>query len=846
MPESFAGITVPEGEPDTVRDAAQTFRGIAGGLHGVSGDLSTIPGLVGDWQGLAASAFHGTVPTNGSCIDGAAEAMSTCAEAARTYADELETAQKEAEAAIEEARDAQRRIDHAQSDLESALSAQITASDQIMSASMRLSSGVPDPSAAADLDAAGQAMSQAQTAESDARRRLEQAQDDLERAQRRGERAEKNAKDAARAAAGAFEGVAGGSPAAAVFGGSPTAIEGEILARVRAGDYSVLDTVPMNYLPEDTQRAIGAEMAKDADEAAADQGDHSMEEMAGIVSRYQHDEELATGFYNQLRGCGTADFVSNTVFFHGGDGLDDPELVALMAPFATLLGTATRSGGLQSGFTGGFLRTDLKARDRLGGHNQVKAFVMAGEASNYSSRFLSEVGEELLIMPLDPANEDIPGFVDIHEHQDFMKFMAGNPEAAGILLAGHHGPGGHYTNAGALMEYGRYTDEGEALGALINAGAHELRSDDMSLANDAAHAVIQATPHTMDLLGDKAEPVLVTVLDDHITEFEYLASERGSENVIDPPAERIGSMTYEEAFDYLKALVGDDVTRDGATASVGNQVADSIQIAIGQQDTSYANSAGALSEMGVLATAEANLDTAEQEKALNGFAKTATGKLAGFTPVGKNPIGEIVINQALDDIFSTDQVEKALEEQSVSQLQAHEAAKRLTIAAQVEMGHLPEESLKQINPNGTLNVDFIESPANDDNDVIMREVDGKKVPLEWDLGRDGDLETNITERELYDAGLKYSQATSEGISSLSTSTTTARTHPTSTIWISRTASTTTTRTRSRRSWRGRSTPTARARSRTATTSSPSRATYAGTLTIRSTGCRSRSTATRRS
>jgi uncharacterized protein YukE len=84
MPESFAGITVPEGEPDTVRDAAHTFRGLAGGLHGVSGELQTIPGLVGDWQGLAASAFHGTVPTNGSCVNAAADATTACAEAART------------------------------------------------------------------------------------------------------------------------------------------------------------------------------------------------------------------------------------------------------------------------------------------------------------------------------------------------------------------------------------------------------------------------------------------------------------------------------------------------------------------------------------------------------------------------------------------------------------------------------------------------------------------------------------------------------------------------------------------------------------------------------------------
>ena len=195
-----------------------------------------------------------------------------------------------------------------------------------MSASTRLSSGVPDPGAAADLDAAAQAMNSAQTAESDARRRLEQAQDDLERAQRRGERAEKAAKDAAKAAAGAFEGVAGGSPAAAVFGGSPTAIEGEVLARVRAGDYSVLDDVPMNYLPEDTQRAIGAEMAKDADAAATDDADHTIDEMGDIVGRYGHDEEVATGFYNQLGGRRARLRVQHAFSQHDGEGWDNPEL----------------------------------------------------------------------------------------------------------------------------------------------------------------------------------------------------------------------------------------------------------------------------------------------------------------------------------------------------------------------------------------------------------------------------------------------------------------------------------------------------------------------------------------
>ena len=37
-----------------------------------------------------------------------------------------------------------------------------------------------------------------------------------------------------------------------------------MLARVRAGDYSVLDEVAFNYLPEDTQKAIAAEIAEGA------------------------------------------------------------------------------------------------------------------------------------------------------------------------------------------------------------------------------------------------------------------------------------------------------------------------------------------------------------------------------------------------------------------------------------------------------------------------------------------------------------------------------------------------------------------------------------------------------
>jgi hypothetical protein len=506
-------------------------------------------------------------------------------------------------------------------------------------------------------------------------------------------------------AAGAFEGVAGGSPAAAVFGGSPTAIEGEVLARVRAGDYSVLDTVPMNYLPEDTQRAIGAEMAKDADAAATDDGDHSIDEMGDIVGRYGHDEEVATGFYNQLGGKGARDFVSNMAFFHHqGEGWDNPELVQMMAPFATLLGTATRSGGLQTGFTGGFLRHDLKPRDRLGGHNELKAFVMAGQADNYSSDFLADVGKEVLIMPLDPANEDIPGHVEISEHQDLMSFIAGNPEAAGTLLAGKHGPENHFNNASALLNYGpRYTDDGEALGALIDAGAHDLRYTNPSLANDAAHAVIQSAPPYVEHLGDKTKPALVTILDDHIADFEHVATDRAERGPVLQPPGSIDGLTYEEGHEYLKALIADDDTRTDTGDIVADRVAYDVDQAGATGDLRHAQRAGSLSEMSVLATADANLDGAKQDEFMTKLGEKAAGKLVDLAPGGR--VIHEVANVALGEIFSSDHVENAYQDNSQAQTDAMTAMRRLTLASQVEHGRLPELVLDHVGSDGLMDLD---------------------------------------------------------------------------------------------------------------------------------------------
>jgi uncharacterized protein YukE len=772
MAESYAGITVPEGNPGTIRQAAHTFQGVAGGLHGTSDDLRSIPGLVADWQGPASAAFAGTVVTNGSCVSDGAAAMQTCESAARTYADELDDAQKAARQAIEDAKDAQRRIDAANADIEDAQGAMTTAQDQMDAADRQIAAssttGVPDTGAMADRNAAGTAYGNAQALLGDASRRLQQAQDDLDDAKRRGAKAEKDAKDAAQTATGAFESVAGHTPAAAMFGGSPHAIEQQVLARVRAGDYSVLDEVAFNYLPEDTQKAIAGEIAKESYKTSYNKGSHSMEEMAGIVRRYEHDEQFATGFYNQLGGDGAYDLASNTYYFHGHEkGLQDPSVISLLAPFAALMATATNSKDLRKDFTNKFIGTDIPLKDRLGSQGMLAAFVMAAPAAGYNSKFLSRVGQDILVDPLD--DPDVPGIVDISDHQDFMKFMAGNPEAAGLLVAGHHGPDNHFSNAATLLLYGpRYTDDGDALGALITAGTHDLRGTDMVLANQASHAVIQAVPELSKTIPDGAKHSLVTIFDDHVEDVEYLATERANPGLLaHHPSNFMNGLTYDESEKYLKTLLGYDETRTDTSHILGDRVGYDVYQGAGQGDIQYMNRAGALSEMGVIATAEADLDHAKTADALNGFAESATDKALGFA-LKKVPFAGDIVSHGIHELFSTDHVEKVLTAQAGADLNAYQHIKQLSVSAQVAYGKLPVEALGMLKPDGEIDISFVHG-AHGDQDLIPVDANQDGVPdggnVKWDLNGDGTPET-ITERDLYNATLGPAEAGADSMSNL--------------------------------------------------------------------------------
>ena len=94
----------------------------------------------------------------------------------------------------------------------------------------------------------------------------------------------------------------------------------------------------------------------------------------------------------------------------------------------------------------------------------------------------------------------------------------------------------------------------------------------------------------------------------------------------------------------------------------------------------------------------------------------------------------------------------------VEQMKAFEQARTAQIAKLVDDGVVPPVATRLYNPNGTLNVDFIDGP-NGDNDVVRTSDDGASgKKLAWDLDQDGKIERSertITERELYDATLGY-------------------------------------------------------------------------------------------
>jgi len=214
--ESFAGITVPQGEPDALHGAAARFRGLSGALEGVKGQLGSLPGDLTSWQGMASLLFVTSLQTTASAADAGVQALGSAAGVASRLAHDLEQAQRSARLAIEEARTATTRINTAQAHLADATRRGQAAAVRGATAAATLTAtsltGAPSPAAAADAARAQQDLAQAQGDGARAQGDLSAAEGDLHRAQAQGKRAELAAHQATTAAAHAFWAIAGASP----------------------------------------------------------------------------------------------------------------------------------------------------------------------------------------------------------------------------------------------------------------------------------------------------------------------------------------------------------------------------------------------------------------------------------------------------------------------------------------------------------------------------------------------------------------------------------------------------------------------------------------------------------
>jgi hypothetical protein len=224
MPESFAGITVPEGEPGGLRAAARQFNALAIEVDGAASRVQALPGQMASWSGPASARFAAAADDHAAAAGAGVSALTAAGQAAARYAEALDEAQDDARAAIEDARDATRRIRTLEQAIDEARGRQAAAQDRAASAAAAINTagatGTPNPGAEADLIAAQGAAADAAADIVRLERRLEEARDDLRRAKVRGRRAEERAEQAGETAAAGFEALGDvvlyvGAPAAA-------------------------------------------------------------------------------------------------------------------------------------------------------------------------------------------------------------------------------------------------------------------------------------------------------------------------------------------------------------------------------------------------------------------------------------------------------------------------------------------------------------------------------------------------------------------------------------------------------------------------------------------------------
>jgi hypothetical protein len=219
--ETAPTVEVPQGDPGTLRFAAQRYASIDQALSGSELQLQNAPLAVNSWQGGSSIRYAAVAAEHAAAVRAHRGAIQAARDATDTYADRLERARTEAKAAKKAEAKALSEIATLKGKIADEEDIQRTAGGEVTTLSMQLANDTLSGgmgNVAARLSAAEQRLHDSQARERTLRGELADARDELAQARKKGDEATKHARDAAVAYAAGMEAAAGVPPVIAALG----------------------------------------------------------------------------------------------------------------------------------------------------------------------------------------------------------------------------------------------------------------------------------------------------------------------------------------------------------------------------------------------------------------------------------------------------------------------------------------------------------------------------------------------------------------------------------------------------------------------------------------------------
>ncbi|HEY7073817.1 MAG TPA: hypothetical protein VH418_00545 [Solirubrobacteraceae bacterium] len=221
MNETTPTVDVPQGDPSTLRFAAQRYTSIDQALSGGEIALQQAPLAVNSWQGGASIRYAVVAAEHAAAVRSHRGAIQAARDATDTYADRLEHARSEAREAKRAEKEALDKIAKLKGKIADEQDIQRIATGEITSLSMQLASdtlGGGSGNVAARLQQAETTLRESNERERTLRGQLDDARDDLEQARRKGNHAKTLARNAAVGYAAGMEAAGGVPPVIAALG----------------------------------------------------------------------------------------------------------------------------------------------------------------------------------------------------------------------------------------------------------------------------------------------------------------------------------------------------------------------------------------------------------------------------------------------------------------------------------------------------------------------------------------------------------------------------------------------------------------------------------------------------